>query len=173
MVDAAEAPGSGAMEFPLPGLRSIDRTGREKTAHLPQPAGIGGQDEVRGTPWAELLDEVAKALAKLCIPHIARHRFLRGVAGKGGEKAMAREMTPHGSPMGDLIGLRFEVDRCGQKSCPQESCYSIALLGLRAIAILQEAPRGLPHAGTFPKRASKVLTFPDSDARETGLSGWP
>jgi hypothetical protein len=120
MVDAAEAPGPGAVEFPLPGLRRIDRARREKTAHLPQPAGIGGQDEVRGALRAELLDEAGEALAKLRVPHIARHGFPRGVAGEGGEKAMASKVAPHRPPMGDLIGLGLEVDRCGQGSCPRE-----------------------------------------------------
>src|SRR5918998_62073 len=114
MVHATDAPRSGTMDLALPRLRCIERAWGEKAARLPQSTRRGSQDEFRGALWAELPDEATETLAKLCIPHVARHGFLRGVAGKGGEKAITREVAPHGLPMGHLIGLGLEVDRCGQ-----------------------------------------------------------
>jgi hypothetical protein len=101
------------MELSLPCLSRVDGAWGEKTAHLPQGAGLGGHDVAWRAFRAELIDEAAKILPQLGIPDEADRGVAGRVPGEGRKEAVAREMPAHRLSMRHIVSLCLEMDcRC-------------------------------------------------------------
>jgi hypothetical protein len=151
VIHAAHAPGSGAVEFPLPGLCRIDRARREEAPDLLECRSLGRNDEARHVVRAELLDEGAKFLSDFGVSPIARDRRSGRVPGKGREKAVPGEVASHGLAMVHLVGLGSKWMAAVTGAVLDKEGYSITLFPGRENPC-KGSRRADPGTGDSPSR---------------------